>query len=63
MLAKEVTTMELVPAGMSGEYSSRVSMIETTDYYAYVNSPVAGVETKAVTDVWCTACGLKYNPQ
>lgn len=63
ILAKEVTTIEQVPIGTSGEMSSTVTMIETMDYYGYVNPPLQGVETKSVTGVWCTACGLMYNPQ
>ena len=62
MLAKEVTTIEEIPCGTSGEATSRVQSIESVDYYGFVNSPMAG-QVKSVTDVWCTGCGLKYNPQ
>jgi hypothetical protein len=62
MLAKEVTTLENIRIGTQGEEGSRVAMIEALDYFGYVNAPLVN-QTKSVTKVWCTACGLLYNPQ
>ena len=60
-LAKEVKTIHNEPTPAGGSLSNVVK-IETTDYYAYVNPPTA-YETQAITKVWCTGCGVMYNPQ
>lgn len=61
MLAKEVTTIQHTTTAQGGAHSDVVSM-QVLDYYAYVNPPTM-YETQSITKVWCTACGIQYNPQ
>ena len=61
MLAKEVTTLQHDTLPQGGA-NTTVTMIQTVDYFAYVNSPMSN-ETQSITKVWCTQCGIVYNSQ
>lgn len=61
MLAKEVTTLHHSEPNMPMNVST-VHTVETMGYHDMVVAPNFN-ETKSVTDVWCTGCGIRYNSQ